>query len=113
MEREKEEEKSKRFFEGSLLVEKEPIRSQSGTSCHCSLVEIEATRSKINRRTGSQINPLRDQFRTGLIIFFYEKLVSVMTSKVLRILTENLDSICSLKSRLVFSFVCSVGILIF
>ena len=114
MEREKEEEKSKRFFEGSVLVEKEPIRSQSGTGCHCSLVEIEATCSKINRRTGSEINPLRDQSSEGFrILLFFVKLVSAITSKILRISTENLDSICSFKSRLVFSFMCFVGILSF
>ena len=39
-----------------------------------------------------------------------EKLVFAITSKTLRIVTEHIDSICSLESRLFFGSICSVRI---
>ena len=37
-----------------------------------------------------------------------EKLVFAITSKILRIVTEHIDSICSLESRLSFGSICSI-----
>ena len=39
-----------------------------------------------------------------------EKLVFAITSKMLRILTEYIDKICSLEAKLFFDYVCSIRI---